>query len=668
MLSRNYERQEKELFKDRCLPVCFTMGQMLLESAYQGRNEAKEMIQYLKNLSRTSASAKLKNSVGSIVWAKTQEALNEICTTSTGPHSYQVLDDLCKKYKIQAVVFSGLLPQPLYTFPSNEPQSRPDLPCIFMQEIVTLNPEAKTQFHVNLITRPETIFRKKHLCQACFSVVNINSIHRRCVRRKTCFVCLRKRLLFSDHYDSLMVNKYCPSDMPLNHPSVNFINTSCPTCQEKISTECCLTRHTQHCKGLKKCETCSQLIVARRGQNLDDLVALHRCGVKKCLICFEDVDPGDAKTHSCKMASVCFPRGFNQQGYLDVETFQDKNSNLIDNVVHFAYESQMAGCFHSISFTHEGLRHPFSSVIRKNVFVYDYLDKLLCNEIDQTSSLIKPRGKKRKRKKVEADDDSDDDYQLEHQHWDLESYVRATEHKNDSILADYQAYYKNLKKFHNRVSASMRSRPLYKFLCFLLNDRHMNRTVCSHFGSRFDMVLTCEYLVLLGFTPHIIPQGRGILQMVVKEYKILFLDTYKYFPQSLASLPKRFNLTELCKGFFPHPFNRPENWGLIRQHPPPLEDYLSSRDSDKVKEEKKKWWNEEKSKEPEYNFALDIVKYCESDVHLLMASCTRFLHQSMAFGRELIRRFGQSPSYREGLTMPIIHPFNHGIPTLGSYG
>ena len=156
--------------------------------------------------------------------------------------------------------------------------------------------------------------------------------------------------------------------------------------------------------------------------------------------------------------------------------------------------------------------------------------------------------------------------------------------------------------------------------------------------------------------------------MVVKEYKILFLDTYKYFPQSLASLPKRFNLTELCKGFFPHPFNRPENWGLIRQHPPPLEDYLSSRDSDKVKEEKKKWWNEEKSKEPEYNFALDIVKYCASDVHLLMASCTRFLHQSMAFGRELIRRFGQSPSYREGLTMPIIHPFNHGIPTLGSYG
>ena len=180
------------------------------------------------------------------------------------------------------------------------------------------------------------------------------------------------------------------------------------------------------------------------------------------------------------------------------------------------------------------------------------------------------------------------------------------------------------------------------------------------------MVLVCEYLILMGIRPQILPQGQGILQLVIKEYNILFLDTYKFFPQSLASLPKRFNLEE-SKGYFPHPFNRPENFNLVRKSLPPLQDYQSERDSDEVRKAKEKWWTEVKSMEPEFSFNYDIVKYCIDDVILLMAACTRFIHQSMDFGGELIARFGQSPAFKEGLCQPYFHPFNHGICTLGSF-
>ena len=99
-----------------------------------------------------------------------------------------------------------------------------------------------------------------------------------------------------------------------------------------------------------------------------------------------------------------------------------------------------------------------------------------------------------------------------------------------------------------------------------------------------------------------------------------------------------------------------------------MEEYLSQRDSEDVRKAKITWWLEDKSKQPEYNFNYDIVKYCIDDVNLLMTACTRFIQQSMDFGQELIQRFGQSPAFRQGLCQPHFHPFNAGIPTLGSYG
>ena len=328
------------------------MGRMLFKAAYCGEKEGQQMVNDLKCFTRARASKELKNSVGQKIWRETQDTLDEICTPAEGPHSYAVLDALCRKFKVQAVVFSGLLEQPTYIFPLDEAESRPDLPCIFLQEIVTLDPEAKAQFHLNLIVRPERIFHKKFLCQVCFQVVSNNSMHRYCSRRVTCFYCLRKKLKPGDWYDTLMIRKYCPADLP-DHPAVNYLEKEqCKNCLEEIFTSCCLARHIPNCNGRHKCESCSELIIARRGENLDDKVALHQCGVKKCLLCFEDVDLADKKIHCCKMSPITFPRGYNQQGYFDIETFELADKTLRDNVFHFSYESKIAGNFHGITFTH----------------------------------------------------------------------------------------------------------------------------------------------------------------------------------------------------------------------------------------------------------------------------------------------------------------------------
>ena len=112
------------------------------------------------------------------------------------------------------------------------------------------------------------------------------------------------------------------------------------------------------------------------------------------------------------------------------------------------------------------------------------MPKYLENEICEKTGLIK---KKRKNKNLEDE--------FNNPHWNIHSYVQETKHNHKRILMDYLAYQNNLKKFHEIVPSHMRTRPIYKFLCFLLNNRHKNTVVLSHFGSRFDVILVCEMIL-----------------------------------------------------------------------------------------------------------------------------------------------------------------------------
>ena len=145
-----------------------------------------------------------------------------------------------------------------------------------------------------------------------------------------------------------------------------------------------------------------------------------------------------------------------------------------------------------------------------------------------------------------------------------------------------------------------------------------------------------------------------------------FIDSYKYYPQKLESLPKRFQLEDV-KGYFPHVFNKPEHWGRILKNPPPLSAYISNRDGEKARSEKTSWWEGIKRHCPEYNFNDDCVKYCQQDVKVLMAASTKFLQQCFDFGQQMIERFGVSKAFKNGLCQPHFHPFSNGNPTLGSY-
>ena len=171
------------------------------------------------------------------------------------------------------------------------------------------------------------------------------------------------------------------------------------------------------------------------------------------------------------------------------------------------------------------------------------------------------------------------------------------------------------------------------------------------------MILECE------LRPRCLPQDQGVLTIVVEEFNLHFMDSYRFFPEKLANLPLRFGL-EQQKGHYAHKNNTPDNWNRVRKASSSCRLNINHGDTEKKRLEKKKCWMEVQSQTNPYDFNLDTLNYCRTDVFILTVSCCKFLKQSFEFGQLLLQRFGQSPVWKP--TSPILfHPFNFA--TLGSY-
>ena len=215
---------------------------------------------------------KAKNQIGEKIWKNVQELMAEINVPSLGPHQYDVLDALCKKNNCQAIVYSGLDSAPTWTYPKDLKEIRPDLPSIFLEEKVCLDPNSKDLAHLDVIIRPEQI-GKKFMCTVCHRLI-YSGKHRTTCLRPSCFYCRRKRLQKDDWYDSNMVRDFCPSAQLHDHPAVTFLNggagEQCPKCHHRIWTASCMERHRKNCNGRQKCLKCGLNIIAYRGEVLEE--------------------------------------------------------------------------------------------------------------------------------------------------------------------------------------------------------------------------------------------------------------------------------------------------------------------------------------------------------------------------------------------------------------
>ena len=101
-------------------------------------------------------------------------------------------------------------------------------------------------------------------------------------------------------------------------------------------------------------------------------------------------------------------KGYHRLGMFDCETFEvGEDKTLQDNLVHFSYESCVAGIFHSITFTHRYFTYALSDSIEKNTFVFDYLPSTITNVFNPETGFLKlknpPKNLERAIKEISKD-------------------------------------------------------------------------------------------------------------------------------------------------------------------------------------------------------------------------------------------------------------------------
>jgi hypothetical protein len=127
--------------------------------------------------------------------------------------------------------------------------------------------------------------------------------------------------------------------------------------------------------------------------------------------------------------------------------------------------------------------------------------------------------------------------------------------------------------------------------------------------------------------------------------KICIKDSSLFIAVKLEDFPTAFGLRELKKGFFPHAFNKPENYvGPF----PPKEDYGYNLFSAKKRSEFLEWYDEQRDKV--FDFESELRNYCWSDVTLLTEGCLAYSRANRFSSTREGRDEGECP-FREMLTL-----------------
>ena len=168
---------------------------------------------------------------------------------------------------------------------------------------------------------------------------------------------------------------------------------------------------------------------------------------------------------------------------------------------------------------------------------------------------------------------------------------------------------------------------------WLFSKGRSHFTAIAHNGKSYDNYFLLSYLVENGSVPKLIYNGSKIMMLhLEKGYDIRVLDSANFVPMRLAALPKAFGLTEQAKGYFPHFFNRAENWNYRGPYPS-VEEYGIQSMSTNDRETFLHWYH---SQRDDFDFQKQMLMYCRNDVQLLREACMKFRHLLLSITGESV--------------------------------
>ena len=162
------------------------------------------------------------------------------------------------------------------------------------------------------------------------------------------------------------------------------------------------------------------------------------------------------------------------------------------------------------------------------------------------------------------------------------------------------------------------------FCTWLLTPQHQDCIVIAHNFQGYDSYPVIKFLNENAIEYNVIYNGAKCCTLTTGgekfAIKIKFIDSLNFIPMALAKFPKTFAQDELCKGYFPHFFNKDENQDYVGPIPC-QDDYGVNFMKPEAREVFMTWHQEQVDNNYVFDFRHEILEYCRSDVDILAKCC-----------------------------------------------
>ena len=184
--------------------------------------------------------------------------------------------------------------------------------------------------------------------------------------------------------------------------------------------------------------------------------------------------------------------------------------------------------------------------------------------------------------------------------------------------------------------ATFRGKNTVKDFCkWLFTPEHDQSIVIAHNFQGYDSYFILKHLDQEAIPYEVIYNGAKCMTLTTKRkgkkqfaVVIKFIDSLNFIPMPLAKFPKTFGLDELCKGYFPHYFNKDENQEYVGPLPC-QEDYGANTMKPEAREKFLTWYQEKLENNYVFDFQKEILAYCRSDVDIMAESCKLYREMFM---------------------------------------
>ena len=165
------------------------------------------------------------------------------------------------------------------------------------------------------------------------------------------------------------------------------------------------------------------------------------------------------------------------------------------------------------------------------------------------------------------------------------------------------------------------------FCTWLFTPEHNKCIVIAHNFQGYDSYPILKFLNQNAVPCEAIYNGTKCVTLKTKtkksyqlKIKIKFIDSLNFIPMALAKFPKTFGQDEMCKGYFPHFFNKDENQDYVGPIPC-QDDYGVNHMKPEAREKFMTWHQEQVENNYVFDFQHEILEYCRSDVDILAECC-----------------------------------------------